>query len=228
MRLTAGLGLALLLLLTGCAAPPEPSPAVSADEAKTLWRQHRDTIAGISAFRLSGKIAVKTGRKGGNATLLWQLRGEDEQIELWGPFGSGRIRINARPGHAVLVDTKGRRSEGVSAAQALERRLGWLVPFAQLRHWVRGIPAADVDGENGRASELVVDRAGRLKRFRQGDWRVEYQNYAAVGEWDLPRRLSISALPGRLEIYADDGAYIGDQLSVTMVLKNWRDIGVDD
>ena len=217
---------AVAVALAGCVAPPD-IPPTDAPDAKALWRQHKATMATLSEWRIKAKIAVKTGRKGGNATMLWAHQPARQEIELYGPFGSGRIRINARPGHAVLVDTKGRTSEGASAADALYQRLGWQVPFTQLRDWVRGIPGAGED-EGERATGLVVDGAGRLRRFQQGDWRVEYQNYATVGQWDLPQRLSITAVPGSMEIYDDDGAYIGDQLSVKVVLKRWQDIRFDD
>lgn len=212
----ARLAVAALALLAGCAAPPPPAPSTEVD-AKSAWRRHQTEMSAISEWHLKGRIAVRAERKGGNATILWEQRRERQIIQLYGPFGSGRIRIVAQPGHAVLSDARGRTTEAASAAEALYQRLGWRIPFAELHHWVRGLP-------DERATGIVIDGAGRLKRFRQGDWRVEYQNYKAVGRLDLPQQLSITALPGKLEIYADDGAYIGDQLSLRMVVNRWRDI----
>ncbi len=132
--------LAVLLLLAGCVPPQGVKPplpdsgsgsgsAPPAQETETLWRQHRAKMAGISRWRIKGRIAVKTGRKGGNATLLWAYRRDRQNIELYGPFGSGRVRIAAQPGRAVLKDTEGRIIEGASPAAALYARRGCGVPF---------------------------------------------------------------------------------------------------
>ncbi len=222
--------LAVLLLLAGCVPPqgvkpplPDSGSVSPAQETETLWRQHRAKMSGISRWRIKGRIAVKTGRKGGNATLLWAYRRDRQNIELYGPFGSGRVRIAAQPGRAVLKDTEGRSIEGASAAEALYERLGWRVPFQELRYWVRGIPDAA-----GGAANLTLDADGRLQTLQQGQWRVAYQEYGAVGlagaDLQLPRKLSITAVPGSMEIYDHDGEYIGDHLSVKVILKQWRDI----
>jgi len=101
----------------------------------------------------------------------------------------------------------------------------------------------------------VVDARGRVKRFSEGDWRVEYAEYASVGDVELPRRLSVSARPGagwgdggrsrhprspRLTMrggdesgggdVAGDGGVAGDgeQLSVRLVVTRWRGLDFAD
>ncbi|MGI9310471.1 MAG: lipoprotein insertase outer membrane protein LolB [bacterium] len=219
------LGLLLALYLGGCAAPPAEiavSPNdVQADDAqaRALRQQHRARIANIAAWRVKGTMAVKTGRagRGGRANLIWNHQRDRQEIELYGPFGGGRVRIAATDGRAVLRDTKGANIEAASVAEALRRRLGWPVPFDGLRHWARGLADAD-------ATELAWDRAGRLRSLRQGDWLVEFLEYNAVGALALPRRLTITAAPGRIEVYSRDGEYLGDEFSVKVVLRRWWDI----
>lgn len=224
------LAFALAFLVAGCAAPrvgPEAGPAAVdagdaeiAAAAREAWRRHRAAVASINGWNLKARIAAQTGRRGGSATLLWERRGALSTMQLHGPFGGGRIRITVGPGRAELVDARGRVTggDGVTAAEALYRRLGWRVPFAQLRRWVRGLPG---DGARG----VVVDRRGLVKRFVDGDWRVEYAEYAAVGDIDLPRRLTVAARPGRLANLVD-GARIspGDRLEVRLVVNAWREL----
>ncbi len=237
MTQIAGALLAMLLLLAGCASPGTIKPSTP-DETQALWRQHRAKMSGISAWRLKGKIAIQTGTgtgtgpENGSATLVWAYRRDRQKIELYGPFGSGRVRITTQPGSgsgtetggAVLKDTRGNTIEGANATEVLYRRLGWQVPFEQLQYWVRGIP-------NRGATGITLDHAGRLQTLRQGNWLVEYQDYAYysddANQLHLPRKLTITAAPGSMEIYARNGAYIGDQLSVTVILKRWRDIRFD-
>lgn len=211
----------VLLLLAGCVPPAQIAPPRQETEApslsRSLWQQHRAAMSAISAWQIKGKMAVNTGSKGGSVTLLWQHRRDHQKIDLYGPFGNGRIRIEARPGWAVLRDAGGRIIEGASAAETLYKRLGWRVPFAELHYWVRGIPHEG-------ANEIVLDAAGRLKTLRQGNWLVEYSDYETTAGLDLPRRMEITAAPGSLEIHAPNGEYLGDELNVKVVIKRWQDI----
>jgi len=235
----AGLALGALLLV-GCAAPrpaPETPAEVTVDAetgadtdadtaARAAWQAHRARLTVIDGWNLKGRVAVQTGRKGGSATLLWELAGARQTIQLHGPFGGGRIRITAQPGRAELRDSRGRMTAGAHPAEVLRRHTGWRLPFAQLRRWVRGLPGAG-------ARDIVVDGRGRVKRFSEGDWRVAYQNYAAVGGIDLPQRLSVTARPGRLADLVDgdgdgdrDRLEVGDRLNVRLVISRWRDLEV--
>ncbi len=225
-------GLALVIatwLLSGCVSPSNIPPPPAGD-AQALWQQHRQKVSGISSWHLRGKIAVyasatntasKKQTKGGNATLIWAYQLESQEIQLYGPFGSGRVQITEQPGKAILKDTKGNTILGASASEVLYQKLGWRIPFAQLRYWVRGIPAG------AGAHDIVLDTRGRLKRMREGDWQVEYHDYAAVGQLQLPRKITLTAAPGNWAIHARDGTYIGDELRVTVLLKRWRAINFD-
>lgn len=234
----AGLALGALLLLTGCAAPP-PAPETPAEvtvdaetgsepdadaAARAAWQAHRARLNSIDGWNLKGRVAVQAGRKGGSATLLWERAGARQTIQLHGPFGGGRIRITAQPGRAELRDSRGRMFAGAHPAEVLRRHTGWRLPFAQLRRWVRGLPGAG-------ARDIVVDGRGRVKRFSEGDWRVAYQNYAAVGGIDLPQRLSVTARPGRVaDLLSGDGdrdrLEVGNRLNVRLVISRWRDLEV--
>ncbi|MDA8014959.1 MAG: lipoprotein insertase outer membrane protein LolB [Gammaproteobacteria bacterium] len=202
--------LALVMLAAGCAAP---RPAVrTGAPPEVLWQQHRDKIAAISGWRVKGKIAVQSGNEGGSARLLWTRRGEHEQIELSGPLGGGRMRIEASPGRALLRDTEGGRIEAESADAALRERLGWRVPFGELAHWARGLPGG------AREDELEFDAAGRLRALQQGRWRVRYREYARVGEMELPRSIFLTATEEAGE----------DAFSVKVLLQSWKDLRVGD
>ena len=216
----------ILLVVAGCTSSHGIRP-VDRTERETLWQQHNEKVSGISGWNLKGKMAVKTGHKGGSATLIWNYQQDKQKIELYGPFGGGRVRITTQPDHAVLKDTKGKVIEGNNAAEVLYERLGWQVPFEELQYWARGIPSdygPNGDDLHGAAVDITLDNSGRLKTLKQGNWLVEYQDYKTVNQLDLPRKFLITAVPGSMEIYSDDGEYIGDELSVKMILKRWWDV----
>lgn len=185
-----------------------------------IWEQLQSKNKAISSWDLNGKIGVKTGKKGGSATLNWNYSDSIQEIELYGPFGGGRVHIHVQPEAAVLKDTKGREITGKTAKDVLYQRLGWHVPFEQLVFWSRGIP-------NSEATDIVIDDFGRLKSLKQGIWSVEYQDYRNIREHTLPRKFTISSLPGTMEVYDDDGNYLGDEFSVKVILKRWREFQVE-
>ena len=215
-----------LLLLAGCASLP-PEVVKPTGEAQALWQQHRAKMSGVSAWYIKGKMAVTAGTraapKNDNATLTWAYQRDRQKIELYGPFGSGRVQITAEPGEAVLKDTKGKTITGANAAEVLYERLGWQVPFEQLRYWVRGIPGG---GAADAVDKITVDSAGRLKTLAQGNWRVAYQDYSTVNGLSLPEKITVTAAPGSMEIYDRDGEYLGDLLRIKLILQRWRDIQI--
>lgn len=218
----AGIAAAVAVLwLAGCAPRAVVAPTPEVDKA-ALWRQHQANMARIIGWDVKGKIAIKSGRKGDNATLVWDYRAAEEtrqEIEIYGPFGSGRVRIAAAADKAVLRDGKGPAIEGETIAEVLYRRLGWRVPFAELQYWVRGLAApGDAD--------LTLDDGGRLRALQQGDWRVEYDGYVAAGGVQLPAQLTAAAAPGRFKFYDKDGEYLGDTLQVKVSLRRWREVEI--
>ena len=213
----------IALVLSACASTHSPPP-LNAAEQKAQWQITKEQLANVKSWRLRGKMGVKTGPKGGSATLKWDYNGDLQRIELYGPFGGGRVIIQTDADGAVLRDTKGNTLVGNSASAVLYQRLGWQVPFDYLADWARGLP-----GENAR--DLILDDQGRLKELKQDNWMVLYENYKPFSSGELsvtlPTRLVVSALPGTMEIYSDEGEYLGDDLSVKVLLKKWWEIEID-
>ena len=214
----------IIMLLVGCTTLSTeqftPKPITSEAEKEQIWQQQIRTNSSLTDWSLKGKIGVVTGKKGGTATLKWNYRGDKQEIELYGPFGGGRVQISVTDDSAILKDTKGAVIEGKTPDQVLYQRLGWQVPFTELVYWSRGLPSDD-------ATEIEIDDSGLLKSMEQGPWRVEYQEYRTDNNLTLPRKLTITSLPGAMEIYDDDGNYIGDEFSVKVILKRWWNISIN-
>lgn len=208
-------------LLLGACVPKFAVKSDTSERSLEAWRTHQATVATIRQWELKGKVGVKTGTKGGSATLKWNYTPGKQDIELYGPFGGGRVIINATQDGARLKDTKGKIVEGDTPESVLYQRLGWRLPFNRLVMWSRGLPNDD-------AIDLEFDTNGYLSAMKEDIWSIEYQEYqqitGAAQTHTLPRKLTITALPGKLEIYDDDGNYLGDHLSVKVILKRWWDV----
>lgn len=175
----------VLAVVAGCAALRAPQTLPTSN-------------AGIDAFSLSGRVAVKVEQRGYSAKLNWRHGAGGDRLRILSPVGTVIAELEADASGATLTtaDKKVYRSGDV---QALTREvLGWDLPLDGLRHWVvgRAGPALPVQAEER-------DVRGRLTRLTQNDWRISYLAYA--GE---------SALPARMAL-----AY--DTLSLRLIIDRW-------
>ena len=132
--------LALLLLLAGCG---RHAARLEVGDSDRHWR-------------LEGRLAVSDGRDGGSGTLTWEQDGAYFMVDLRAPISGQSWRLS---GDDHLCTLEGVRSYPLTAnspEELLQRELGWHLPVAQLRSWLRGRPmsaavALDRDG-NGQVS----------------------------------------------------------------------------
>ena len=205
-----------VFMLAGCARLPVEPLSVSSDSF-SRWLAHSEQLLALSTWTLSGRMAVRTGERGGTATVLWQRMGDQHQLMLFGPFGGGRVRIVENTAGAELRDIKERVFRGDTAEVVLMEGVGWHVPFRELGFWVRGLPAPGV------LDDLILDERGRAAHFSQSGWEVDYRAYREVDDLMLPAKVFIAARPGTIRVAAADGTDLGDQLSVRISIRAWND-----
>ncbi|MEZ5560858.1 MAG: lipoprotein insertase outer membrane protein LolB [Pseudomonadales bacterium] len=147
----------MLLLLAGCAALPAPRPEPG-------------------GFTLRGKVGVVDGARSFSARFLWQQRDDAFDIELWGPFGQGRVQLLGDRQRLALVDGDGQVLSRGRPEAVMREQLGWALPLSVLPRWVQGEPDPALP-----VAERVFDEAGQLVAFRQLDWQVQLQRFAPAG-----------------------------------------------
>lgn len=202
----------LLLVSVGCTSVPTRPPVK--DPVKT-WNLRADMVAGVASWSLRGRMAVRTEDRGDSATLLWDRDGVDHKIELYGPFGGGRIRIVQDANGAILRDAKKHTDKAPTASELLYRRVGWHVPFDAMQYWILGLPEAGIPFSK------TLDQWGRLKTLSQSGWDVIFREYKEVEPYELPRKLFITAQPGTVHLVNEQGEDAGDNIQVKMVVKRW-------
>lgn len=182
----------LLLLLAGCAATPELPPVADPSQA---WADHQHRLAGVAAWQLGGRIAIRTEDEGWQAGIDWKQQDQDYLIQLTGPLGQGSLRLQGdgrlvtlSSGDDVLVDE--------DAETLLYRQMGWRVPVAALRYWALGLPAPG-------PAEHELNPQGLLARLHQSGWTIEFRDYVRRGELTLPGRLFISNHRAQVRLVVD-------------------------
>jgi outer membrane lipoprotein LolB len=190
---------ALLLALAGCAthgareAPPSstaiaPAAAERTQDARRQWlATHRD-------WRVSGRVAISRGGKGGSGRLDWAQAGDAFTVSLSAPITkqSWRLTGDLAGGDARIEGLDGGPREGADAQTMLREATGWDVPVKELASWMTGIaaPGAAVD-------EQRYGDDGLLAHLRQAGWAIDY------ARWTPPQG-ERPALPARIEAVRDD------------------------
>ena len=197
LRVCALLG---AMILSGCAGlKPQATPP-----ARPLAELHAAHLAAISPYthwRLLGRIAVQRENQGFSANLDWRESESDYSLRVAAPLNGGTFALTGNAAAVSLATPKGEIYRAADAESLMRQHLGWALPLAGTRYWVRGLPnpAHPVTGER-------LDAAGRWTDFAQDGWRVSVLEYTHTAARDLPKRLFLAH----------------DKLQVRMAIKSWE------
>ena len=148
-----------VLLLSACATRP---PAPPADPA--AWRAHRAALENLSQWQVQGRVGVRAGEEGWNASFDWQQQDQDYRIRLRGPFGQGAVELHGNDQGVWLKQADRPPVFALDPETLLERETGWWLPVSGLRFWLRGLPVPDSESEYrwDAQGSLVSSPAARL------------------------------------------------------------------
>lgn len=198
MRFSSFLILGLLFVLSGCSNLTSQEQLIGSGQA-TLWNTHKQQIAPLDAWQISGKLGIRSEQESGSAVLFWLQRQDYFDIRLSGPLGQGSTRLTGRQGAVSLEIANRGTFQATSAQDLMQQQLGWSLPVENLLWWVRGLPAPHSK------SQVQLDSNSLLARLEQDNWQVEYLSYRSENGLQLPERIKLS----------------GAGLNITLVIKEW-------
>lgn len=150
-------------------------------ETEPEWDGRNDRVENIRDWSATGRIAVNTDKEAWNIKMYWHQEGDDYQIRLNGPLGSGAVDITGGPDQVTLRTTDGRTLSAADPESLLFDAMGWRIPISGLRYWILGRPEAGAP-----TARLESDTEGKLRRLEQSGWDVRYLSYRRVEGVDLP------------------------------------------
>ncbi|RYY73995.1 MAG: outer membrane lipoprotein LolB [Gammaproteobacteria bacterium] len=188
------------LILSGCTHHQTKAPVISQN-----WAAHKEKVESIQNWQATGKLAVKVPNDGGSASVKWQQSGKTYQIDLNGPFGSGKVTINGLPDGVALTEAGQAPQHAKTAEELVRKNTGWNIPVTQLAFWVRGLP-----DPNSKIIRFAPNEQGLIGELEQLGWKVSYGEYlnATALNNNIP-------MPGRIIAEYND-------VRLTLVVREWQ------
>ena len=190
------IALALLLLVAGCAAPPQ-RPASPAD-LERLYEQRHQRLAQVVNWELDSRLAVRGGGEGGSGHFSWRVAGNQSVMDFYGALGRGAWRLVADGDMAELALANGEIYRAESVQDLVRNQVGWEVPVNELAWWVRGLVAP------GSYSHRTLDQQGQLISLNQSGWAIQFERYTQHDGESLPVRLTASRGESRVRLAVRD------------------------
>jgi len=156
---------------------------------------------GPGEFAVSGRLGVNRGEDGFSSSFSWHQAGDDFEIELWGPLGQGRTRLEGRNGRVTIHAADGEVTVESDTAATMERWLGFSVPVAALVHWIRGEPAPGIP-----VTEQRIE-AGERVALDQLDWQLEFARWNDVAGHHVPGRIIARRGPVKVTLLPKDWSF---------------------
>jgi outer membrane lipoprotein LolB len=193
-RLTCGAVLAALVL-SACATRPPASAVIDPVQQAALLRE-------LSAYTLEGRVAVRSGEEGWQASVRWRQRGEVSEVRLSGPFGAGALQLRFDGAELTVTTSSGQVLGGEEATLTLRQQLGFDPPMAELRRWL----LADAAPPESTA-RIEAGANGRPATLHQQEWQIAFEDYRAQGmksaTVQMPRRIIATREGVRLRLVVD-------------------------
>ena len=201
MRILNALWLFIVLAgaLSGCSHHQPKVPLISQN-----WAIHKQHVEAIDNWQATGKLAVKVPNDGGSANLKWLQTGDAYQIDLNGPFGSGKVTINGIPSSVTLSEAGRPPQTAKTAEELIRKNSGWNIPVTQLAFWVRGLPDPD-----SKVTRFTPNAQGLIGELEQLGWKVTYGDYL-----NLSTATNNVPMPGRIVAEYKD-------VRLTLVVREW-------
>jgi len=174
--------LTLLILLPACSS----MRPVDVDEPArvSLYQTKSEQLAGISNWKMVGRLGVKSDQDGGSGHFSWKKNAGNSQMDFHGALGRGAWRLVADAGGATLELADGAIHRADSIDQLVRLQVGWEIPVDNLSWWVRGLVAP------GEFKERLFDENGNLSSLVQDGWTIEFSRYGTFDGISLPVRLT--------------------------------------
>lgn len=184
----------LLILVLAACAPMRVKMHASTPAAEAAQDAREAVLAPRTHWTLDAHIAVSTDRDSSSGELDWRQAGDAYVFTVRAPITGKTLKLTGDAQHARLEGVDAQASEDSDVQHLLRERVGWDVPLASLRAWVRGMRAP------GTPARIQYNEQNLPALIEQDGWKIEYRDWFAERKPALPRIVFASHATTRVKM----------------------------
>ena len=183
-----------ILAISACATtPPVFGPSLPPDLA---WQARKAKLETFTAWRINGRIAIKSMRDSWSASVDWRQQDDAFDIHFMTYLGQTVAHLQGDPGQ-VTLHTSDEDITGTNVDTMLRKHFGWVVPVEGLRYWILGLPVPHL------VEKMQLDEQGRLASLVQSGWHIEYLRYSKDEDIEMPEKMVLEYPQLRVRLVID-------------------------
>ncbi|TEW44552.1 outer membrane lipoprotein LolB [Psychromonas sp. RZ5] len=189
--------LLFVFMLSGCSVFSEPEPELAPEGISLTWETHQQSIATLSKWSISAKLAIFLKDERETANLYWEQNQDNYNIQLTSFIGTRILSIKKNKDGVEIINNDGDTFTGNNAEQLIQEiSPGLNLPISALQQWIKGNPinASYTLNEQQRVSTLLGEN------LDSSAWQIKYQQYQYFSGIALPRKLDLKRDNLRLKI----------------------------
>jgi len=189
--------LLFVFMLSGCSLFSEPEPELAPEGISLTWETHQQSIATLSKWSISAKLAIFLKDERETANLYWEQNQDNYNIQLTSFIGTRILSIKKNKDGVEIINNDGDTFTGNNAEQLIQEiSPGLNLPISALQQWIKGNPinASYTLNEQQRVSTLLGEN------LDSSAWQIKYQQYQYFSGIALPRKLDLKRDNLRLKI----------------------------
>jgi outer membrane lipoprotein LolB len=189
-----------LLALSSCAVL-QPHPTAPENNLHKLpWPERIQQLNKIQQWSLRAALNIKYDHSSDIAYCNWEQDHDNYSISLSTPLNLVHFYIEGDKNKVTLTKSLREKYTASSPEKLLKQQLGWTLPITNLTYWIKGLPAPELSYHSER------DSYNHLSQLKQQGWIINYSDYAASNNIDLPTRIIMQ----------------NKKIEIKVVIKNWQ------
>ena len=186
-------------MLLGCVSLRLPTDTTSALSQKQNYAQRQVQLVNITQWAIQGAFSIQYHDRNDIANYWWWQKDDRYRIRIASSLNLYTATMNGTP-NTVLFSRDDHHYSAATPEQLMQQQLGWMLPVRNLVYWLRDLTAPNI------SYRAQYDALGHLVQLQQQGWIIQFTQFDAVKNRDLPRLLNLSR-PG---------------IKVRIVIKQWK------
>lgn len=173
-----------------------PSNQAPSQDKKQQWDSRAQTLSSIQHWDLKALVAIQNTERhiDWTANLQWMQKPNHYTILLFGPLGTGAVKLTGSSGNVKLETADGKVFSAATPELLMSQQTDWSLPVSNLYYWIRGLPVPNIPAQK------QFDTYHHLTELRQEGWRIQYLRYTSVNNIDIPNKIFLFNPTTRVKI----------------------------